>query len=39
MKKNLTELYQNVIGSGFLRHRPSSHYCCRGNHAAYSKPI
>jgi len=23
----------------FLRHRPSSLYCCYGNHAAGSKPI
>jgi len=23
----------------FLRHRPSSRYCCYGNHAAGSKPI
>jgi len=23
----------------FLRHRPSSHYCCYGNRAAGSKPV
>jgi len=33
------ELRKNTVGSGFLRHRPSSHYCCNGNHAAGSKPI
>jgi len=28
----------NIVGSGFLRHRPSSRYCCYENHAAGSKP-
>jgi len=35
----LIELCQNIVGSGFLRHRPSSRYCYYGNHAASSKPI
>jgi len=35
----LIELCQNIAGSGFLRHRPSSRYCCYGSHAAGSKPI
>jgi len=35
----LIKLYQNIVGSGFLRHRPSSRNCCCGNHAAHSKPI
>jgi len=36
----LIELYQNITGSGFLRHRRSSRYCSYGNHAAggYSVP-
>jgi len=33
------ELCQNIVGSGFLRHRPSSCYCCYGNHGYGSKPI
>jgi len=32
-------LCQNIVGSAVLRHRPSSRYCCCGNHAAGSKPI
>ena len=28
-----------VVGFGFSRHRPSSRYCCYGNHAAGSKPF
>jgi len=35
----LIELCQNIAGSGSLRHRSSSRYCCHGNHAAGSKPI
>jgi len=35
----LIEVYQNIVGACFLRHRPSRHYCCYGNHAAGSKPI
>jgi len=27
----LIELCQNIVGSGFLRRRPTSHYCCYGN--------
>jgi len=30
---------KNIVGSGFLRHRLWSRYCCYGNHAAGSKPI
>jgi len=30
----LIELRQNIVGSGFLRHRPSHRSCCYGNHAA-----
>jgi len=33
------ELYQNTIGYGFLKRRPSCRYCCYGNYAAGSKPI
>jgi len=35
----MIELCQNVAGSGFLRHRPSSRYCCYRNHAAGSESI
>jgi len=28
MKELLMELYQNIVGSAFLRHRLSSCYCC-----------
>jgi len=37
----LIELRQNVAGSGFLRHRLSSRYCCyeTRKHAVGSKPI
>jgi len=35
----LIELSQNIVGSGVLRHRLSSRYCCYGNDAAGSKPI
>jgi len=33
------ELCPNIVGSSFLRHRPSNRYCCYENHAAGSKPI
>jgi len=33
------ESCQNIVGSGILRHRLSSNYCCYGNHTAGSKPI
>jgi len=33
----LIELCQNIAQSDFLRHRPSSRYCCYGNDAAGSK--
>jgi len=33
------ELCPSIVGSGFLRHRPSSRYCCYGNHAVGSKPV
>jgi len=35
----LIELRQNIIGSGFLRHRKSNRYCCCGNSASGSQPI
>jgi len=35
----LIELRQNIVESVISRHRPSSRYCCYGNHAAGSKPI
>jgi len=31
--------YRICSGPVFLRHRPSSRYCCFGNSAAGSKPI
>ena len=33
------ELCQDIVGSGFLRHRKSNHYHCYGNSAAGSQPI
>jgi len=35
----LIELCQNIVESGFLRHRPSSRYSCYRNHTAGSKSI
>jgi len=35
----LIKLCQNIVGSGFLRHTPTSRCCCYGNHAAGSKPM
>jgi len=31
--------YRIRSGPSFLRHRPSSRYCCYGNCAAGSKPV
>ena len=40
MTELLIELCQNIVKAPvFFRHRPSSRYCCYGNHAAGSKPI
>jgi len=36
-KKLLIELCQYIVVCGFMRRRPSSRYCCYGNHAAGSK--
>jgi len=40
-KRTLTKLCQNIviIEVRFLRHRPSSHYCCYSNCAACPHPI
>jgi len=35
----LIELCQNIVYGPVFWHRPSSGYCCYGNHAAGSKPI
>jgi len=35
----LIKLYQNIVGSRFLRHRKSNRYRCYGNSAAGSQQI